>query len=399
MIRVGFEFVLDDEWQGGINYFRNLLTALYDLPGRSIEAVVFTGRRAPERHFDGFPPVEIVRTSMVDTGTPAWFVRKVWHRATSRDGLLESLLGQHRIDVLSHSGWLGRNSNIPAIGWIQDFQHLHLPGNFSAAEVASRNKAFRNLCRHCAKIILSSHNARADLAGFAPECAARSEVLQFVAMPSKVPGTQLSRDELERQYAFSGRYFLLPNQFWKHKNHRVVIDALAATRSQGERILVLATGSPHDYRHPGHFDALMAYAGERGVRDSFRYLGMVPGAHLAALMKHACAIVNPSLFEGWSTTVEEAKSLGKRVLLSDIAVHREQAPELADYFAPDDPLALADLFRRLAAANPEDDPRAREKARQTTERRRLEFAQRFQEIVLDTFAGAGRAPRDRGTCR
>lgn len=44
------------------------------------------------------------------------------------------------------------------------------------------------------------------------------------------------------------------------------------------------------------------------------------------LMKHAIAIINPSLFEGGSTTVEEAKSLLKVIILSGIPVHREQNP-------------------------------------------------------------------------
>ncbi len=37
------------------------------------------------------------------------------------------------------------------------------------------------------------------------------------------------------------------------------------------------------------------------------------------------ALINPSQFEGWSTTVEEAKSLGVKMLLSDLEVHKEQA--------------------------------------------------------------------------
>jgi hypothetical protein len=36
--------------------------------------------------------------------------------------------------------------------------------------------------------------------------------------------------------------------------------------------------------------------------------------------------------------------MGQRVLLSSIPVHREQNPEGARYFDPDDPLALAELM-------------------------------------------------------
>jgi glycosyltransferase involved in cell wall biosynthesis len=58
-------------------------------------------------------------------------------------------------------------------------------------------------------------------------------------------------------------------------------------------------------------------------------------------------MLNPSLFEGWSTTVEEAKSLGVRMVISDLSVHREQLGDDAVFFAPDDPRAIADCLERV----------------------------------------------------
>jgi hypothetical protein len=58
-------------------------------------------------------------------------------------------------------------------------------------------------------------------------------------------------------------------------------------------------------------------------------------------MKNSLAIIQPSLFEGWSTVVEDAKALNKWILLSDIAVHREQIKENVDFFNPKKPIELA----------------------------------------------------------
>jgi hypothetical protein len=44
--------------------------------------------------------------------------------------------------------------------------------------------------------------------------------------------------------------------------------------------------------------------------------------------------------------------MGKHVLVSDIAVHREQLDGNADFFAPDDHRRLADLLRRYRDADP-----------------------------------------------
>lgn len=385
MIRVGFEFSFQDGWLGGINYYRNLLAALYELPERKIEAVIFTGFKSPANHLEGLPPVKIVRSSMFDQGSLRWLLRRLWQHAFTYDFFLQRLLKQHGIAVLSHSGWLGKGACIPSIGWIPDFQHVHLPEFFSVDEIAERNKRYNDMCQYCSTIIVSSFDAQADLFRFDPSSKLKSEVLQFVVAPIKQETILPSRAELEERYEFSGKYFLLPNQFWKHKNHRVVIEALGLLEREGKKVLVLATGSTVDRRNPEYFEILNERAKQLNVLKTFRHLGLVPASDLAGLMRDAAAIINPSFFEGWSTSVEEAKSLGKRVLLSDIPVHREQNPERGSYFPPDDVDALAAMLWTVWNQVTLEEPQMTESARNSTNQRRLEFAQKYQNIVLKTL--------------
>ena len=59
-------------------------------------------------------------------------------------------------------------------------------------------------------------------------------------------------------------------------------------------------------------------------------------------MKKSYAIVQPSLFEGWSTVVEDAKCLNKFIFLSNLNVHLEQNPRNVSYFDPRDESDLVD---------------------------------------------------------
>ena len=68
---------------------------------------------------------------------------------------------------------------------------------------------------------------------------------------------------------------------------------------------------------------------------------MLSYADVQALAEASLGYINPSFFEGWSTTVEEAKYRGKPILLSDLKVHREQAPRRGVFFDPNDPEDLA----------------------------------------------------------
>jgi glycosyltransferase involved in cell wall biosynthesis len=142
------------------------------------------------------------------------------------------------------------------------------------------------------------------------------------------------------------------------------------------------TGLTHDPRNPHFFVNLSAYAAEKRVADMFSILGLVPYSDLMGLMTNSIAVINPSRFEGWSTSVEEAKSLGKSILLSDIPVHREQNPEYGQYFGVDDPAALADLIDETRVAYDQAlDNRRQENAKYVLPLRIRKFAEKYYQCV------------------
>ena len=54
--------------------------------------------------------------------------------------------------------------------------------------------------------------------------------------------------------------------------------------------------------------------------------------------------INPSKFEGRSSTVEQAKSMGKKIILSNINIHKEQKPRNANYFDPNNYKQLSKIL-------------------------------------------------------
>jgi glycosyltransferase involved in cell wall biosynthesis len=258
-----------------------------------------------------------------------------------------------------------------------------LPDFFSAEEIATRNRMQKRIFDAATIVLLSSFDAQNDLRMCAPEALGKSRVLHFVTGSGAEPGTR-PKAALATAYGLDGPYFYLPNQFWIHKNHRIVIDALAILKARGRPALVAATGQTKDYRHPDFFKTLMEHAENAGVTDSFRVLGLVPYEDVPTLMQHCVASINPSLFEGWSTTVEESKAAGKKILLSDIGVHREQAPERGLFFDPDRPETLADLMdEALKSYSPTEDERYRAKAHAELPGRFTAFALNYQQIVVE----------------
>jgi len=390
MIRVGFVMAQAGQgWMGGINYLSNLINSVMLLPNRQIEPVLILPPGVDAAVLAGFPPVERLETTMVVERSPSWVVRRGMRRVLGRDVLFEQWLRRHGIDVLSHADHLGSWASLPTLCWIPDFQHRRLPAFFSAEELAGRDRGFKELADHCTLLIVSSLDAQRDLAAFAPHDVPKSRVLNFVSgLGGGVSPTPWP--VLKDKYAIPGPYLHLPNQFWAHKNHGVVIEALGLLKAQGQSVCVLSTGHTKDARQPGYFDGLMARAHALGVAGAFRPLGLVPYEDLAGLMQHSAAVINPSLFEGWSTTVEESKSQGKTIILSDIPVHREQAPEFGQFFSPQDPQQLATLMEQVVQAwSPELDASRYEQARAALKARFHRFGESYQRIVVEACHGQG----------
>lgn len=387
MIRVAF--ILNDypiQWKGGLNYYRSLINAVVDLPDSPITPVIVTTLSVDGSVFKGFPDVEIIRSSVFERFHPSWFLQRTFDRLLSQDVMIERLLRKNRIDFLSHSNFaLNAGSSVPMCTWIPDFQIAHMPEFFSPAEIDKMSHEFNRLSLRSTRVIVSSYQAQKDLADFAPEFVSKSRVLQFVARP-QFNAADVDLATLQQKYKFDPPYFLVPNQFWVHKNHKILVEALRILKDNGQEVLILATGKQHDLRQPYYNTQLSKYVDDVGVSRSFRALGEIPYADLSCLMLNSISMINPSFFEGWSTSVEEAKSLGKHVILSDIPVHREQAPHNAIFFDPRNANELARiLWSRAMSFNLQEDHDQMNIARENFRQRWTDFGQTYCDIVMDAL--------------
>ena len=98
------------------------------------------------------------------------------------------------------------------------------------------------------------------------------------------------------------------------------------------------------------------------------------------LLYNADIIINPSFFEGWSTVVEEAKILDKKILLSNIDVHIEQNPKKGIYFDPYNPKDLANSIQKIYESRKGVRKNLKTLINNYHNNRKL-FAERFIEIV------------------
>lgn len=231
--------------------------------------------------------------------------------------------------------------------WIPDFQHIHLPEMFSESEINSRNKLYGYIARKHKHLILSSKDSYNDYTSIYPQYTKGVKVLSF---ESYIEDDVKDIDdafinETLGKYKLPQRFIFLPNQFWKHKNHITAFRAInILVKGMEEDIVLVCTGNTSDYRNREHFKELVNYIDKNNLKNVIRILGFISRKEQIALMKQALLIIQPSLFEGWGTVVEDAKKLGKRIIMSDISVHKEQKNDDCILFKQEDFEELANIL-------------------------------------------------------
>ena len=333
MIRIAFTMIGGKSWIGGYNYLINLLKVITAYHPTALQPVLFFGTDTDPDEilpFEAIGGIEIITSSALNAD------KRVLSLITSlifgANPSTRRLFREHRIEIVfENAQYHGAHLGIPAIAWIPDFQHRELPQLFSRSAWWKRELGFRAQISGGRTIMLSSADSRETCERYYPATVGRTHVVRF-AVPSAHRPDAFTAREVCDIYGIPEHYFYLPNQFWQHKNHLLVIEALALLKHANPDIIVVASGKQLDPNKPDHFERILSRVSETGVESQFRLLGMIPYEHVAPLMVDSVAVLNPSLFEGWSTTVEEARALKVPLILSDLAVHKEQAGGIAHFF-------------------------------------------------------------------
>ena len=322
-------------WAAGSVVSRTLACALLSAGQRTL----FAGRGAVSSSPPGCLPVEVESPRCL----PGENMMRAALKLGARSGMVRSVK-KAEADVALPVVELPV-PRCPAIGWIPDFQHRHLPELFPQELRHRLDKRHGKLVEKCSLMWCSSYSVAEDFRNYFPRHAYKARVASFPSLFAYEPPDE-SNITQPLPYRLPEKFLLVVNQFWAHKNHKVVAEALGLLRKHGLEVPMVMVGLPADYRDKQNTalsETLQMLAGN-GSWAHCLVLGNVRRDELLQLLRRATALVQPSRFEGWNTTVEDAKALGCPIILSDLDVHREQCPDALGFFRCDDAQALADII-------------------------------------------------------
>jgi len=340
---IGVPFNFSPHWMGGVMYVINLINTLDYLDDSKKPEIVLFYSPGLSKFLDEFKypylrGIECRFPSLIKGNLLSWVKRKNF--------FYSDLIEKYSLNAVypAKNFPVKNKTKAKVIAWYADLQHKYYPDYFSLITRVHRNIRLFFMLHNASDMIVSSQAVLNDFSKFYKlRSDLRFHVYHFTSINDDKEKFDIS--ELRDKYNLPENYFLVSNQFHKHKNHRVLLRAVAKLKNQGVTRYLAITGKFPTASKSPYLRELFDIIEANSLKDQISFLGIIPRDELIALMRNAQAVLQPSLFEGWSTVIEDAISLQVPVIASNIAVNIEQLKDKGTFFDPNDDDELASLLR------------------------------------------------------
>jgi glycosyltransferase involved in cell wall biosynthesis len=166
---------------------------------------------------------------------------------------------------------------------------------------------------------------------------------RFIAMPfAPTPFLEkvyaLQSADVSKKYSLEAEYFFYPAQFWAHKNHIRILQALLILRDDHSwKPNVVFSG-----KDCGNLAHIEKFIQTNRLESQVKILGFVPSTDMRGLYENAMAVVMPTYFGPTNLPPLEAWSLGIPLIYSAQLI--EQTGNAALLIDPDNAIELAEAM-------------------------------------------------------
>lgn len=230
---------------------------------------------------------------------------------------------------------------VSSLGVIFDLMHRYecrFPEVSSRGIYASRERHYNNMCRFSQGILVDSEVGKKQVAESYGVESAKIHVLPFVA--PKYVRWNCSNDE--PIYDLPEKFLFYPAQFWEHKNHKKLIEAIALLRHKFLDVSMVFVGS----RKNGYSSA-RSLVEKLELSKNIHFLGYVPDSEMPKIYRCARAMIMPTFFGPTNIPPLEAHVSGCPAAVSRIYGMTEQLGNAALFFNPSSVTEIADAIERL----------------------------------------------------
>lgn len=337
--KFGILFNYSSKWMGGIIYIINVVRIFNFLEDEE-KPEIFLFYKPDLYGFIkdfNYPYLHLIEWSF-----PSIVKGNILSLLVRRNLFVDKILLNYSLDVIFPlpDFPVKTNNSVKLVAWWADLQEKYYPEFFTKMQIAGRDIRAKLIIRNSRDLVVSSQNVLDDFRKFYKlKENLNTHIFHFVSVIDGMD--QFNFDSIKLKYGLPDKYFLVSNQFHKHKNHRVILLSIAILKKMGIVKHVAFTGKFPAAKNSPYLAELHDIIEKNSLHNQVTMLGIISRNDQLQLMRYSQAVLQPSLFEGWSTVIEDAKSLQVPVVASNILVNIEQLGENGIYFDPHDPQALA----------------------------------------------------------
>lgn len=328
-IRLGLIYSYNENWIGGTYYIHNLIMSLNKLDdAKKPSLYILTENK--KKYIELKKLTDYKYMSWINIKTPNNIIVRILNKVSHsiiKKKIISRVVNKNALDYVypcnsTSIPYLVNISEKNKIYWIPDFQEIHLPNLFSKKDKDDRMNNYKNIDNYAEKIVFSSLDAKSDFKTLFPKNIAEKKILNFkVSLPNF---NNIDLESTKNKYSIPDNFFFVSNQFWFHKNHFTVLKALAELTKINKDCHIVFSGKTYEHRVENYFESILEFVKKENLISFTTFLGFIDRKEQLKLMSSSIAIIQPSLFEGWSTVIEDAKSIGQKIIASDLNVHKEQ---------------------------------------------------------------------------
>ncbi|MCW3804139.1 glycosyltransferase family 4 protein [Plebeiibacterium marinum] len=341
-LKIGLLFNFQPTWMGGITYIINLVKTFNYLKDEDKPEITLFYSADLKKHIGEF---QYPYLKLIEQNAPSLIKGFLLSFIKRKNVFVDDLVVEHNLDAIYPARNYPVKSRTKAkiVAWYADLQHKYYPKFFTRETLVHRAVRLFFMLKNSSDLVVSS---RAVLDDFYRFYKIRKElnihVFHFVSINKDFESNGI--EQLRGKYNLPENYFMVSNQFHKHKNHKVLLLALARLNEIGIKKYIAMTGSFPQATNSQYIAELHELIEKHNLSDQINFLGLIPRADQIQLMKNCQAIIQPSLFEGWSTVIEDAISIQVPVIAANLPVNIEQLGDKAIYFEPHKDEQLSDIL-------------------------------------------------------
>jgi glycosyltransferase involved in cell wall biosynthesis len=273
-------------------------------------------------------------------------------KAQRRSEFFEKKLRSLHLSMLWYLSPHAYTQEIPYALTVWDIQHRLQPWFPEVSKNGTWEQREARTISHLqrASFIITGNNVGAQQISFAYSIPLDRILVNSLPVPTDA--IEYTRNRIASEFIRSlregiGDFILYPAQFWPHKNHKVLLEAVAHLASSSPDVpKLILTGSDK-----GNLNYLLNLINELQINEHVINLGFVDRTDLLYLYSEAKALVFASLFGPDNIPPLEAMAIGCPVLVADDPGMREQLGSAAVHLSPTDPIAWADGIINLDYEN------------------------------------------------